>query len=166
MSVEMFKIISLVGYILAGFMFIVSALLFFKLDIPKVYGDITGITARKAIEEIRRRNTETGEKVYKPSPVNLARGKITDKISPSGNIIKNPSNNIGINIITDKIDTFELDEETTVLDNSDETTLLIQNSEFDATTVLDEEVKDDHGSEGGFEILVDITYIHTQENIE
>ena len=86
MSVELLQTLSLVSYILAGVFLIVAVALFFLLDVRKLIGDISGANARKAIENIRQQNESSGDKAYKPSPVNMARGKLTDKISQSGRL--------------------------------------------------------------------------------
>ena len=86
MSVELLQILSVVAYILAVVMLVLSIILFFVLNIRKVIGNLSGSTAKKAINDIRQKNEMSGRKSYKPSAVNLARGKITDKMTPSGNI--------------------------------------------------------------------------------
>lgn len=165
------------GAILAVVMLIVSVLLFFGYNIPSVIGDLTGATARKAIENIRNQNESTGDKLYKSSPVNRERGKITDKISPSGNLIKNPSEALGGAMATEKIGTQQLTaEETTVLGGAAETTVLgagaaettvlggaaettVLNAEVGETSVLD-------APQGTvFAIEYEITLIHTDEII-
>lgn len=88
MSIETLQTASTISYIAAGILLLVAVALFFLLDIKKVIGDLTGITAKRAIENIRQQNEQTGEKNYKSSSVNLARGKLTDKISQSGKLIK------------------------------------------------------------------------------
>lgn len=144
MTYEVYRYIFIGGAILAAIMFIISVILFIVLKIPSVIGDLTGATARKAIEDIRNQNESTGEKTYKSSMVNRERGKLTDKISPSGNLIKNPSGGIWGAMATEKISTQKLSEdatnetsvlssnETSVLGNN-ETTLLSSGNE---TTVL------------------------------
>lgn len=86
MSVELLQTLSLVSYILAAVFLLVAIALFFLLDVRKLIGDISGANARKAIENIRQQNESSGDKAYKPSPVNMARGKLTDKISQSGRL--------------------------------------------------------------------------------
>ncbi|MBQ6824655.1 MAG: hypothetical protein IJP27_08365 [Clostridia bacterium] len=108
MSYEFYRFVFIGGAILAGIMLVVSVLLFFLLKIPHVVGDLSGRNARKAIENIRNQNESTGNKYYKPSHVNRERGKITDKISPSGNLVKNPSGGLGVAMPTEKISTQEL----------------------------------------------------------
>lgn len=106
-TVEKVKIMntaSLALFIAAGVVFLIAAVLFFLLDIPKVFGDVTGYTAKKAIQNIREQNETTGDKAYKPSPVNAARGKVTDKISTAGLVdIKPEENTYGVAVGTSKL---------------------------------------------------------------
>jgi len=86
MTVESMQTMSLVFYLMAGVMFFSAIALFFLLKVPSLFGDITGSTARKAIETIRMQNEYSGDKAHKPSPINVSRGKITEKISKSGRL--------------------------------------------------------------------------------
>lgn len=137
MSVEQLQTLSLVSYIFAGTLALVAIALFFLLDIRKVIGDVTGATARKAINTIREQNEASGDKAYKPSPVNAARGRLTDKITPSGNLQPQTSS-IGGSPGTEKFDTTKLApfaEETETLNGvTGETTVLNEN--VGETTVL------------------------------
>lgn len=167
MTYDIYRYIFIGGAILAGLMIILSAILFFALKIPQVFGDLTGRTARKAIENIRNQNESSGEKVYKTSLVNRERGKITDKISPSGTILHTPTDILGGAMATEKISTKELppDEimaQTTVLVNgvSGETSVLTADEYSGETTILSE-ISDD----STFTIEYDITFIHTDEII-
>ena len=89
MTYEVYRYVFLGGAIAAGIMLAVSILLFFVLHIPKVLNDLTGRSARKAIDNIRKQNESTGNKSYQSSSVNLNRGKLTDKISDSGTLQSN-----------------------------------------------------------------------------
>ena len=152
MSVELLQTLSLTSYIIAGVLLLMSVALFFLLDIRKVIGDVTGSTARKAINSIREQNEASGNKAYKPSPVNAARGKLTDKITPSGRLEPQTAG-LGGSPGTEKFDTTELmptAEETTVLNNagnettvlSGETTVLEQSADSGETTVLSDNTAD------------------------
>ena len=44
--------------------------------IPKVISDLSGATARKTIKNIREQNEASGDKAYKVSAFNEARGKV------------------------------------------------------------------------------------------
>lgn len=141
MTYEVYRYIFIGGAILAGVMLLTSVLLFIFLHIPTVIGDLTGANARKAIENIRNQNASTGEKTYKSSYVNQERGKLTDKISQSGQVLHHTSASLGGGMATAKISTQILDnqgsDETTVLNvqGSNETTVL--NPQYsNETTVL------------------------------
>ena len=169
MSYEIYRYIFYGGAILAAVMLAVTVLLFFVYKIPTVIGDLTGANARKAIENIRNQNESSGDKLYKTSQVNRERGKLTDKISPSGSLMRDPSGVLGGGAMaTEKISTQELPQvdETTVLESdattvlgSNETTVL-GNAGAGETTVL---VAED--TPAVFQIEYEITFIHTNEVI-
>ena len=182
MTYEIYRYIFLGGAILAGIMLVVSVLVFFLLKIPTVIGDLNGSNARKAIENIRSLNESTGDKTYRSSPVNRERGKITDKITPSGHLIKNPSESLHGAMATEKIGTqtlhpieaadetmvlnngFAGSDETTVLDGGfsagNETTVLYCEGSSNETTILTSDTLDNV-----FVIEYEITYIHSDEVI-
>ena len=166
MSYEIYKYIFIGAAIICGILLVVAIALFFALKIPKVIGDLTGSTAKKAIKDIREQNEKSGDKGHQISGFNKERGRLTDKISPSGNIIQQPSSNFA-GIQTTKISTQQLAEdpnttvfsaettmlssETTVLGNPinmpvNETTVLSQttvetialNNDLNATVILDQ----------------------------
>lgn len=157
MSIERLQSISTISYIAAVILLLIAIALFFLLDIRKIIGDLTGITARKAIENIRRQNESTGEKNYKSSAVNIARGRLTDKISPSGKLIKN-TGGIGISPQTEKFNTNEINSNkgnTEILDaGMNETTIL--KAPVNETTVLKKE----------FGVEFEIGYAESNEIIE
>ena len=143
MTYEIYRYIFLGGAILTGIMFVVSVLVFFFLNIPNVIGDLTGANARKAIEHIRNQKEDTENKTARISSVNKERGKLTDKISPSGTLIKNPSHSLLGATGTEKIATQRLHaenvtNETTVLPSASETTVLTGGMGASETTVLNQ----------------------------
>ena len=150
MTYDQYRYIFIGAAILCGIMLIASVIIFFVLKIPRVIGDLTGSTARKAIEEIRQQNEESGHKTYRSSAVNRERGKLTDKISPSGSLLKDDTTGLGGAMETEKIGTQQLMPEV------GETEVL----EFAAgeTEVLSEETN-------VFKIEYEITFIHTEEMI-
>lgn len=135
-------------------MLAVSIILFITFKIPKVLGDITGITAKKAVNVIREQNKQSGDKVYKPSSVNAARGKITDKMTQSGNLI-NTSPMAGTNFPTAKmgIQDIAMGTEAILSGGSHPNN---ENSISGETEILDGNI---------FEVIYDITFIHTNEII-
>lgn len=139
MSVELLQNLSLASYIIAAVLFLVSIALFFLLDVPKLYGDVSGQTAKKAIEAIRQQNEATGNKAYKPSFVNEKRGKLTEKITDSGvSEVHTPGTQIGVG--TEKLSQTQSNETTLLEEFSDasETTVLRETFSASETTVLAE----------------------------
>lgn len=151
MTYEIYRYIFIGAAILCGIMAIVSIALFFLLKIPRVIGDLTGSTARKAIEEIRQQNESSGHKTYKTSLVNQQRGKLTDKISPSGNLYPPETDPLGGAMATEKIGTEQLAHV------SDDTELL-SDIGSEETSVLSDA--------NAFVIEHEITFIHTNEIIK
>lgn len=136
MSYDQYRYIFIIALVLCGIMFVVSIILFFYLNIAKVIGDLSGASAKKAIDDIRSQNEKTGYKTYKSSAVNQERGKVTDKISSSGRLIKNHTMQVGT--VTSKIDSGanQSADETAILDAySQDTVVLDQGAQ--ETMVLD-----------------------------
>lgn len=163
MSYEMYRYIFLGALIACGVFFVVAVVLFFTLRIPKVISDLTGRTARKAIESIRLQNEQSGDKIYQSSAVNLERGKLTDKISQSGRLMPRDATPFGTGVITEKISTMELEQpagETDVLDQPvGETDVLAPVAgETEVLAPVEQPVQ-------AFTVEYEITFIHTTEVI-
>lgn len=82
-TAEILSLVSLISFILAGVCLVVALFLWFFFKIPGVIGDLSGRTARKSIEKMRQANASTGNKSYRSSAANVARGKLTDTIPGS-----------------------------------------------------------------------------------
>ena len=192
MSYDVYRYIFFISAGLAALCLILSVILFFVLKIPRVIGDLTGSTAKKAIENIRNQNESSGDKVHKTSYVNKQRGRITDKMTDSGKLIPAASVNEGGAMATEKIGTTLLAKqaresynaslsgdsagETTVLDapSANETTVLSQGS-GNETTVLSQDTFNlnaagetsvlSQNEATAFMIEYELTFIHTDEVI-
>lgn len=164
MAYETYRSIFTIAGIAAAGMAVISIFLFFWLKIPAVIGDLTGKTARKGIEAIRSGNTRSGNKKYGSSEVNLRRGKLTAKMTPSGSL-KEQNTEAGYGLKTQELHSGE----TTVLSGQglNETTVLSEPG-LNETTILSQTQLGENNVlscnlEIVFEILQDITIIHTQE---
>lgn len=63
MTVELLQNLSLAAYLAAGVFLGIAVLLFFVFHVPQLIGDLSGATARRAIESIERQSSsETGRK--------------------------------------------------------------------------------------------------------
>ncbi len=173
MTYDMYRYIFIGAAILCGIMLVASIITFIVLKIPKIIGDLSGATARKAIKNIREQNESTGDKSYKVSAVNASRGKLTDKITPSGNIIHQYQTQMRLGIETQELE----DNQTTVIGVYDETSVLSSYNETSVlgnageTSVLDNNMYDETSVLTGvaanttFNIEYEITLIHTNEII-
>jgi hypothetical protein len=157
MSAQVWFIIGIVGFSLAGALFIAAVLIFIRLNIFAVIGDLSGRTATKQIEKFRQSNASSGVKSHRPDVLNVERGKLTEPVadSQSGQLRKasavaaaHPSKRLGrrtgqtmsmsgsgvlgTDVLTGGTDV--LDEGTAVLSQSDVTEAL-----SDSTTVLEDE---------------------------
>ena len=186
MTYEMYRYVFLGAAVGCGLFFVISVVLFFTLKIPRVINDLSGRTAKKAIANIRMQNEQSGDKTYRSSPVNLERGKITDRISKSGSLIRREETPFGVGHVTEKIDDYQMSAgETSVLDSTNETTVLgaasettvlgavnettVLNMGYGETSVLDAAMPMAapvvHVTDQAFTIEYEITYIHTTEVI-
>lgn len=177
MTYDIYRYIFIGSAGLAALCLILAVILFFVLKIPRVIGDLSGSTARKAIENIRNQNESTGNKTYKSSKVNQARGMVTDKITASGSVIKPLVDISNGAMATTKISTSRLETEalesyeTSLLNNniSGETTVLSAYGSGE-TTVLDsfsngETTVLDEANFDAFTIEYELMFIHTDEII-
>ena len=163
MSIEVMHTIALAAYILAGVMLVVSVALYFLMDIRRAVGDISGSTARKAIENIRRQNEAGEAKTYKANKRNAALNITTDKIPQSvtrENRMQQSSESVGIqeqNVTGSE----PLASETTILNEqpfeadmpepqSSETTVLSPQEAGNFADVNESRIKAEEKSENSF----------------
>lgn len=173
MTVELLQTLSIAAYIAAGVLLLTAIALFFLLDVPKLYGDVSGRTAKKAIEAIRQQNESTGNKAYKPSAVNAERGRLTDKITPSGRL-QSQTEGLPVSVGTEKFDTSTLApqlNETTVLEQpAGETTVLTADLPQDSgetTLLVNEEIKETQkATDENFTVDVEMSFTGSSEIIE
>lgn len=83
MSANAWFIIAIVGFSLSGIALAAAVILFFKLNIPSVIGDLTGRTVAREIKAMRETNASSGDKRFRSSAVNLERGTLTEKVADS-----------------------------------------------------------------------------------
>ncbi len=71
---QVYNIISIVAYSLAGVFFLVSVFLWFKFGIWEIIGDLSGRNAKKSIKQMRQENENSGVNLYRPAGSYGARG--------------------------------------------------------------------------------------------
>lgn len=150
----------------SGIFFVAAVVIFFVLGIPAVIGDLSGRTARRAIEDIRNRNESTGEKAYKSSAANINRGKLTQKISTmkldaaggETTVLEAEANNETTVLKT------EAGNETTVLKSevNSETTVLEPRADNETTVLSGGEVTD----AGKVTVIAELMFAQSTEIVE
>ncbi len=134
---ETLSVISLVSFIVSGVCIILAIFFWIKFKIPLVIGDLSGRTAKKSIEKMREFNDKSGVKVYKPSEINVNRGKLTDSI-PNSKGISTDRKSTELNktnitpetgILWDNKSKKTIIEETQMLVDENETGLLVDGNE-------------------------------------
>ena len=88
MSATAWLIIAIVGFSLSGIALVASIILFIKMDILAIIGDLTGKTVAREIKAMRETNAASGDKRFRPSAVNMERGTLTEKVTPSAEAMK------------------------------------------------------------------------------
>lgn len=71
---ERYDTIAAVAYVLAALLFLITAFLFWRLRIPSLLGEITGSTARKAIQNMQKNKENPGKPLYTTGQMNRMRG--------------------------------------------------------------------------------------------
>lgn len=85
MSASTWYLIAIVGFSLSGAALIAAVILFIRLNIPAIIGDLTGRTVAREIKALRDMNASNGDRRFRSSAVNIERGVLTDKILPAQN---------------------------------------------------------------------------------
>lgn len=88
MSATAWLIIAIVGFSLSGIALVASIIIFIKMDILAIIGDLTGKTVAREIKAMRETNAASGDKHFRPSAVNMERGTLTEKVSPSAEAMR------------------------------------------------------------------------------
>lgn len=162
---EILSLISVIAFIAAGVCALLALLFWFLFKIPAVIGDLSGRTARKSIEKMRKANERTGSKSYRPSTTNAARGQLTDAMSQglkkkvkTGDIVRPETGLLDEN----KAGKVEI-QQTDLLADNDGTDLLVDE---DATMPLNmPDVTPRRPGGVPIQMLTDIMLIHTDEVI-
>ena len=129
-------------------MLVLSIILFFVFKIPKIVGFLTGATARKAIKSINEHTEQSMSQRLKQK-----KGKLHNEIdfSSSGKLMKKTNVSMDSDSpVTEKFKTASLApyNETMVLNQrANETTVLLQMSSLEETSVLNNKAGTDNGSE-------------------
>ncbi len=166
---ETLSTLSIISFVVAGISLVLAVFFWFFFKIPTVIGDLSGRTARKSIARMRAANEKTGNKSYKESKTNAARGKLTDTIKDSGKLKKNAvkdDDRPETGLLTENKADEVSSEATGLLNDEDEATGLLVDE--DVTAPLDSPIQKTEKRKGGkkLKMLDEVIIIHTDEVIE
>ena len=175
MSYDIYRLIFIGAAIACGVMFLVSVILFIVFKIPNIIGNLTGHSAKKAIEDIKKQQNESyvinGE--ANESHLN-GKKKITEKISTARldraeetTVLGNGNSRVDETTILG--DGNSNVEETIMLGyNGTEETTLLGNGRVDETAVLGNGITEFSTVPGNamFIVTEEIRFIHTEEWIQ
>lgn len=161
---ETLSTLSIVAFAVAGVSLVLAVVLFIYFRIPTVIGDLSGRNAKKSIARMRTSNEKSGNKSYRASETNAARGKLTSTMPGIGEQPKGKKSDAKV-ITQDQMPETGLlkenkasltEESTVLLDDTEETMLLAETSKKPAKRV------------GGVKLtlLEEVMLIHTEEVIE
>lgn len=172
-TAEILSLVSLISYILAGICLVLAAFFWFFFKIPAVIGDLSGRTAKHSIERMRQANARSGNKSYRASATNAARGKLTDTMQHSsklkkGNAPEQPSAKgetgrpeTGL-LSENKAGTY-VGERTEILDGGETTGMLVDDEATMALNTAAAPVKRSGGKK--LTMINEVMLIHTDEVI-
>lgn len=158
---DILHIISIVSFVLAVLFVVLAVVLWFVFKIPNVIGDLSGHNARKSIAQMRQNNERTGDKSYKPSERNIARGKLTGTMEErkvSSNVSSEETGLLNENLAKDydeQATGLLVDDVTEFLDDSGETEALVANVTSINRAPSSIEVQ----------LIEEVMLIHTEEKI-
>lgn len=84
MSVEVLQMITLILFVLSGAFLVIAVCLFFAFNVPGIIGNLSGMTAKRAIEDIKARSEEGNREHVNYS--RLMKDKRTEKIAGSSRL--------------------------------------------------------------------------------
>ncbi len=158
---ETLSMISIISYAIAGVCILLSVFLWFFFKIPQVIGDLSGRTARKSIAKMRAANEKTGNKAYKESKTNAARGKLTGSMPNSAKADSYDAGNPETGVLAankalqlDTNETAALDGPTTELLVDENVIMLINGSD-----------KKQEAKGKKFDMIDEVMLVHTEEVI-
>ncbi len=160
---SIYRVIFVVALVLAILCLIASVLIFFLLKIKDVIGDLSGATAKKAIEDIRSGNAPAAPK-KKSKPATT--GEITGSRSQTERMsVQAQFDNLEASAGHDPYDNY-MSETSVLVPLDSETTVL--SGELNAKADGPEEITELPHPEKieGINVLVDITYVHSHEVIK
>lgn len=161
---ETLSTLSIISFAIAGVSLALAVVLFICFKIPTAIGDLSGRNAKRSIARMRSGNEKSGNKSYRTSETNAARGKLTSTMHGIGDQPKGRKSDAKMTAQDQMPETGLLDENKA--DLKEESTVLLNGAE--ETALLAETPKEPAKRVGGVKLtlLDEVMLIHTDEAIE
>lgn len=169
---ETLSTLSIISFAVAIVAFAVAIFLWIFLKIPQVIGNLSGRTARKSIARVRASNEKSGNKSYRSSTANVARGKLTSTMpssdlgEPTEKMAEGEAGMPETGLLAENKATTEHSESTALLSDNEATGILIDD---DATVPLNVVTAEPSKCRSGgkkLKILDEVVLTHTDEVID
>lgn len=178
---ETFELISRISFIIAIVFALIALITWFLFKILSVIGDLSGRTAKKSIENMRKYNESSGDNSYKLSQANNNRVKLTDTMEQDN---KKKHNSKEVHYETGLLDENKAKqydtEETGILLDNEETAMLVDDEgtgvlmDDEVTSLLMSDESTSRLTEGNEKyrleekniepvMIEEVIYIHTDE---
>lgn len=157
---QIYNIISIVGFSLAGVFLIISIFSWFKFGILGIIGDLSGRTAKKSIAQMRADNEKSGNRKISPGYHTAKKEKHSGKTSNTKKAAINCQKQSGLE---QPITNEEKGEATTMLNYGEGATEMLNVG----TEVLNYDPAEAYKQQQSmrFEMIQSVVLIHTQEKI-
>lgn len=165
---ETLSMISIISFTAAGICLVIAIIFFVRFKIPSVVGDLSGRTARRSVEQMRKANEKSGGKSYRPSKINMERGKLTETMhvmhKASANMTEETGERPETGLLDDNRARVRREAETILLYDKVETEIL---KDKNMTAALEKYPEKTAGGKGEIliETLEEVIFIHTDKVI-
>ena len=150
---ETLSVISLISFLTAGVFAVLAVTLWFVFRIPTVVGELSGRTARKSIERMRKRNEEAGKNSRGPGAGNGGNSSVSMRQAGKNS---DQGENAETDLLAGGAARVDVSEETEWLTDEDGTGALDAGSVWTGRKA----------SAVKIDLLEEILFIHTKEVIE
>ncbi len=155
MTYDTYRMIFIVGLIASIALSVIAIILFFAFKIPAIIGYLTGSTEKKGVERIKKENQTTEKKSATTEKIVTAKNL---KIVNNETVVLSQNSENETMVLAQGI---KEGNETTILTNN----LPEKNVTGKLAQIEDKEIKNNRENVI-FKIVLDITYIHTDEIID
>ena len=131
MNTNTWFVIEIVGFSMAAALLVLAVILFFRLNVLIIIGELTGKRVEKEVKQIRNANINRVRRTNQPRQREDASVSIVNPLQKMKKNISVPKSSADTTMLSyDQTETMVLSNATSVLSNAGDTTLLDSNQQF------------------------------------